>query len=94
MAPWPRRYSGRQLMINTIAESRGEILDVTPRHVGWLLKSVGLHTEKLGKAGRGVCLHPATRDHIHRLAIQYEVRSVDQKRQLCSECEKAFASER
>ena len=61
---------------NGILKGRGETLELEPRTVGHILRAMGLHTKRLGEAGRGIFFLKETRRRIHRLAWSYGVRSV------------------
>jgi hypothetical protein len=71
---------------NAIFAGRGETIELKPRAAGEHLKSLGLRTCRLGKAGRGLRLDHKMRRDIHRLAYAYEVRSVEEGLQLCPDC--------
>lgn len=71
---------------NAIAAGREETMKLKPRAAGERLKSLGLRTRRLGKAGRGLRLDHKMRRDIHRLAYDYEVRSVEEGLQLCPDC--------
>ena len=73
-------------IVNTIFKMRGEPYQLTPRRVGALLKSLGIPAERLGKAGRGLLLREQTRTAIHKLAMDYAVRSIQDKVQRCRHC--------
>lgn len=71
---------------NAIFTGRGETIELQPRAAGEHLKSLGLRTRRLGKAGRGLRLDHKMRRNIHRLAYDYEVRSVEEGLHLCPDC--------
>jgi hypothetical protein len=80
-------YVGEMTKIVTaIFEARGEKPTATPRGIGALLKTLGLQTQRLGKAGRGLLLREATRENIHRLALEYRVPSIQDGVQRCCLC--------
>jgi hypothetical protein len=61
---------------NGILHGRGETVLLEPRAVGDILRSLGLSTQRLGAAGRGVLLVRETRRKIHLLARSYDVPSI------------------
>lgn len=75
---------------NGILKDRGEQPTLTPRRLGAILNAVGLRTQRLGRAGRGLRLDKKIREQIHELAKNYGVRSISQAFERCAEC-KMFA---
>jgi hypothetical protein len=61
---------------NSSRYGRREFETISPESVGWILKDLGMHTRRLGSAGNGVKLTQSTRRFIHRLAIAYDVRTM------------------
>jgi len=53
------------LDMNAVTGARGGAVELTPRLVGALLKSVGLPTHRLSRMGRGLTLDHPTRRRIH-----------------------------
>jgi hypothetical protein len=86
----PRR--GRALVgeVATIAsgifKGRGESIELEPRAVGDILRSGGLFTQRLGRAGRGIVLTRENRKKIHDLAWAFDVRSVEDAAKRCEFC--------
>jgi hypothetical protein len=58
---------------NTILAGRHESLRLAPESVGWRLRALGLHTQRIGSAGKGLRLLGAVRARIHELARAYEL---------------------
>jgi hypothetical protein len=72
---------------NEILHGRAADCEVSPEQVGWRLKALGFHTESIGSAGKGLHLDPAVRTRIHRLARNFEVRSLQAgPRPQCAYC--------
>ena len=76
---------------NVILEGRGEQIELEPRAVGDILRSVGLFTCRLGHAGRGVLLLSQVRKKIHELAWRFGVRSIDDGVDRCEFCAESRA---
>ena len=76
---------------NAILEGRGEQIELEPRAVGDILRSVGLFTCRLGHAGRGVLLLSQVRKKIHELACRFGVRSIDDGVDRCEFCAESRA---
>jgi hypothetical protein len=76
---------------NVILEGRGEQIELEPRAVGDILRSVGLFTCRLGHAGRGVLLLSQVRKKIHELAWLFGVRSIDDGVDRCEFCAESRA---
>ena len=72
---------------NGILKGRGESLQLDPREVGNHLRALGLFSERLGRAGRGIRFTSAIRRKIHDLARAYDVRSLqgDPRCEFCAE---------
>jgi hypothetical protein len=68
---------------NGILKGRGEGLELDPREVGNHLRAIGLFSQRLGRAGRGIRFTNEIRRNIHGLARAYDVRTVLDK----SSCE-------
>ena len=60
---------------NGILRGRGESIQLDPREVGNHLRALGLFSERLGRAGRGIRFTNEIRQKIHQLARAYDVRS-------------------
>jgi len=74
---------------NGILKGRGETIQLEPRAVGDLLRSVGLFSERLGPAGRGIRLLNEVRQKIHKLGYAFEVPSIQGNRDRCEFCAEA-----
>jgi hypothetical protein len=58
-----------------ICKGRGENIILDPRAVGHHLRALGLFSQRLGRAGRGILFASEIRRKIHELAQAYEVRT-------------------
>jgi hypothetical protein len=75
---------------NAIFKGRDETIELEARAVGSILRSIGLFTERIGSAGRGLLLTNDMRRRIHELAWRYNVLSIQhQTEDLCKYCEEA-----
>jgi hypothetical protein len=75
---------------NAIFKGRDETIELEARAVGSILRSIGLFTERIGSAGRGLLLTNDMRRRIHELAWRHNVLSVQhQSEGLCEYCEEA-----
>jgi len=72
--------------MNTLLQMRGEMEELEPRRAGAIMKSLGISSERLDKGGRGIRLHEKVRQQIHRLALDFGVRSLDDGIGLCRHC--------
>ena len=54
--------------INQKLEFQGEDFRIGARRVGWILKSLGVPTQRLGSLGRGLMFMPGQRRQIHAIA--------------------------
>jgi hypothetical protein len=57
--------------VNTISNTRGERIEFKAENVGHALKKVGLLTQRLGKAGKGLVVDQATLARVHELGAKY-----------------------
>jgi len=71
---------------NGILEGRGETVKLDPRAVGDHLRLLGLFSERLGRAGRGIRFVEHVRRKIHQLAWAYDVRSIQDGVDRCKFC--------
>jgi len=62
---------------NEILRGRGVDHGISPESVGWRLRGLGFHTQAIGSAGKGISLDGGTVARIHRLARDFEVRSLE-----------------
>jgi hypothetical protein len=78
-------------VVNGILKGRGESIELDPREVGHNLRSLGLFSERLGRAGRGIRFTNEVRNRIHHLARAYDVRSIQDNAscEFCAEIEVA-----
>jgi hypothetical protein len=76
---------------NSILEGRGEQIVLEPRAVGDVLRSLGLFTCRLGRAGRGIPLVSEIRRKIHELAWRFGVLSIEDGVDRCGFCTEARA---
>jgi hypothetical protein len=59
--------------VKAILRGRGDMLEVSPEHVGWTLKKLGLHTEFITGGKKALLLLNEVRETIHDLAAAYGV---------------------
>ena len=71
---------------NGILEGRGETVKLDPGAVGDHLRSLGLFSERLGQAGRGIRFVKHVRHKVHQLAWAYDVRSIQDGVDRCEFC--------
>jgi hypothetical protein len=77
---------------NAIFKGRDETIELEARATGSVLSSIGLFTQRIGSAGRGLLLTNDMRRRIHELAWRYNVLSVQhQIEDLCRYCGEARA---
>jgi len=57
--------------VNTVLRGRGEMLEVSPEHIGWTMRALGLHTDFLPGGRKGLILLNDVRKKIHDLAAAY-----------------------
>jgi hypothetical protein len=74
---------------NGILEGRNETVKLEPRAVGDHLRLLGLFSERLGRAGRGIRFVEHVRRKIHQLAWAYDVRSIKDRADRCEFCAEA-----
>jgi hypothetical protein len=72
---------------NDILARRGELLELQPRAVGSLLRTLGFSTQRLGAAGRGITLLNSIRDRIHDLAVGHKLFPRGSRSASCAQCE-------
>lgn len=77
---------------NTIWRGRGDTWALEPRSVGEVLRSVGLHTERLDAASRGVRLLQPVRRLVHELGKKYYVPSLAKGMAGCAECKQLLGT--
>jgi hypothetical protein len=63
---------------NAIFKGRGECIQLKPREVGDDLRALGLFSERLGSAGRGIRFTNEIHRKVHEMARAYDVRSMQQ----------------
>lgn len=59
--------------VNQILENNGELLVLSPRAVGSVLRTLGFSTQRLGAAGRGITLLNSVKQRVYELAIRHEI---------------------
>lgn len=69
---------------NGILRGRGEKIELEPRGVGNYLRALGLFSQRLGGAGRGIRFNKEIRQAIHELAQTFDVRSFKASCELCA----------
>lgn len=74
-----------------ILKGRGEVIKLEPRAVGDILRSMGLFSQRLGSAGRGIRFGNGIRRKFHDLARAFDVRSLHENGVRCEFCERARA---
>jgi hypothetical protein len=75
---------------NGIFKGRDETIELEARAVGSILRSVGLFSQRIGSAGRGLLLTTDLRRRIHELAWLHNVLSIQhQVKDLCKYCGEA-----
>jgi hypothetical protein len=62
--------------VNTVLGGRGEMLEVSPENVGWMLRGLGLHTDFTVGGRKGLILTNEVRQKVHQLAAGYGVQSL------------------
>jgi len=62
--------------VNTVLRARGDVIELSPEKVGWILRALNLHTEFLPGGRKGLALSNAVRKEIHELALAYGVRTL------------------
>jgi hypothetical protein len=81
-------------IVNTVWRKRGEGLETTPEKVGWKLRALGLRTEPIDGAGKGVRFTEGVRLRIHSLAKSYGVPSLPHSaRENCPHCKATFGKQ-
>ena len=82
--------------VNTVLRGRGEILEVSPEHIGWTLRALSLHTDFLPGGRKGLILLNDVRKKIHDLAAAYGVRALRElpAKMDCSLCVALAAQEK
>jgi hypothetical protein len=69
-----------------ILKGRRESIELEPRAVGDHLRSLGLFSERLGRAGQGIRFTKEIRRRIHELAWGFDVRSIQDGVDRCEFC--------
>ena len=72
-------------LVNGILTGRGESLELQPRKLGHILRSLGVFTQR-GAKGYGFYLSNDAKRHLHELAVAYRVPSVSIATEGCSHC--------
>ena len=61
---------------NTVLRARGDVTQLSPEKVGWLLRALELWTDFIPGGRKGLVLSNAVRKKIHDLALAYGVRTL------------------
>lgn len=72
--------------IRAISKGRGEQINIKPRAVGELLRSLGFKPDRLDRYGRGILLCEAVVDRAHELAGTFQVPTMSQGARACARC--------
>jgi hypothetical protein len=75
---------------NRILERCGELLELKPRTVGNILRTLGFSTQRLGAPGRGIMLMTVVRRRIHKLAKDYRILVDDECSEECPQCQEVL----
>ena len=59
---------GIAISINQKLAFQGEDFRIGARRVGWILKSLGVSTQRLGSLGRGIMFTPSNKRQVHAIA--------------------------
>jgi hypothetical protein len=70
-----------------IYAGRSNARTVSPESVGWAIKSLGIPSGRINKAGNGVQLTLQVCQQVHRLGLSYGVRAMREFRSGCPFCE-------
>jgi len=62
--------------VNTVLLGRGEVLEVSPEIIGWVLRGLGLHTDFMPGGRKALILLNDVRKKVHTLAAAYGVRTL------------------
>jgi hypothetical protein len=83
-------------IVNGILRGRGETFELDPRAVGGYLRSLGLFSQRLGPAGRGIRFTKDIRQKIHELARAYDVRPLPEPKscEFCADAESLIGDTR
>jgi hypothetical protein len=63
--------------VSDVLAGNGETYELQPRKVGFILRSLGLNTEKLGNQGRGLRLTSQFVRRVHELALELGIKRAD-----------------
>jgi hypothetical protein len=75
---------------NRICGDEGESLKISSESVGYVLKYLGLCSQRLGNAGRGLKLDGSTQYQAHKLAYAYDVLPIEP---VCGHCHELQTSQ-
>lgn len=78
--------------VNALLKARGETIELKDRAVGELIRKLGLDTDTLGAAGRGLSLTRTVRRQIHELARVRQVPAASDGVARCQFCTEARAA--
>jgi hypothetical protein len=62
--------------VNTVVRARGDVIELSPEKVGWVLRALELRTDFMPGGRKGVILSNDVRKRIHGLALGYGVRTL------------------
>jgi len=62
--------------VNTVLRGRGEMFEVSPEDIGWVLRGLGLHTDFMPGGRKALILRDDVRNKVHSLAAAYGVRTL------------------
>jgi hypothetical protein len=82
-------------IVNGILRGRGETFELDPRAVGNQLRALGLFSQRLDRAGRGIRFTNEIRRNIHLLGLGYDISSIREQSsdcQFCAEARSCFGS--
>lgn len=79
--------------VNHILERRDELVEMKPRTVGHRLKALGLATQRLDSAGRGILLLEAIRQRVHALAWHYQTWGLPGSGEACCYCQEPMTGQ-
>jgi hypothetical protein len=69
-----------------LSRGRGHQIDLKPRAVGELLRSMGFEPDRIDRKGRGVRLCVDVTQHVHELAATFQVPSLMSGSNQCAQC--------
>ena len=79
--------------VNNILKRRGELLEMSPRGVGNILRALGFSTHRLSATRRGIILLNSVRQRIHRLASKHNLLGERYRSINCVQCDELLMDE-